>query len=369
MSFDLTRSLLADAGFRGAAVAGAPYPPPQQPAASVPFRPSVAVIVVVLTTMFSLTFLLLLYAKHRRRQAAAVSSSNSSGLSGSAHGGTHADRRSSGVDRAVVESLPLFRFESLRGEKEGLECAVCLSRFEPTELLRLLPKCRHAFHVDCVDAWFDLHSTCPLCRSRIDAEDVLLLCYPDPVTLPMGANPSPLPEKPSGRRISGRHSSAGEKSSGGGVLRLVIHRPSESSARSAAPAPVQERQRKDRMLLPAAMAEEEGEEGRYSHRVALSFDGGAQERWSDLRPSDLMFLRLETTITGSGRLSAVAGGGCGGRPWIGLRSSSEIAGVSRLPMSRAGNPARPVTEERTMRKWLSFAAKRTARWLARRSGG
>jgi hypothetical protein len=92
----------------------------------------------VLNSVFSITFLLLLYAKHCKR------------------GG-----RSSGV----VESLPVFRFGALRGE-EGLECAVCLGRFDPAEALRLPPKCRHGFHVECVDTWLDAHSTCPPCRAR-----------------------------------------------------------------------------------------------------------------------------------------------------------------------------------------------------------
>uniref|UniRef100_A0A9I9CZS5 RING-type E3 ubiquitin transferase n=1 Tax=Cucumis melo TaxID=3656 RepID=A0A9I9CZS5_CUCME len=35
------------------------------------------------------------------------------------------------------------------------------------EMLRLLPKCSHAFHIGCVDTWLRTHTTCPLCRAHI----------------------------------------------------------------------------------------------------------------------------------------------------------------------------------------------------------
>ena len=48
--------------------------------------------------------------------------------------------------------------------KETLECVVCLNQFEDDELLRLLPKCSHAFHPDCIDTWLFSHTTCLVCR-------------------------------------------------------------------------------------------------------------------------------------------------------------------------------------------------------------
>ncbi|KAK9208105.1 hypothetical protein WN944_000459 [Citrus x changshan-huyou] len=81
------------------------------------------------------------------------------------------------MDKAVIESLPLFRFASLRGSKEGLECAVCLSKFEDTEILRLLPKCRHAFHMSCIDQWLEGHASCPLCRYKFDGRDLGSFSY------------------------------------------------------------------------------------------------------------------------------------------------------------------------------------------------
>nr|XP_010927112.1 RING-H2 finger protein ATL43-like [Elaeis guineensis] len=370
-----------------------PSPPSARSSSVVPFRPSIAVIVGVLTTMFSLTFLLLLYAKHRKQTSA--------GLGGG--GGVvpgfpaAAVRRNSGVERTVVESLPVFRFGSLSGHKEGLECAVCLNRFEPVEALRLLPKCRHAFHVECVDTWLDAHSTCPLCRVRVDPEDVLLVPRPDPNPPSSGCGGKPPRDSkttgddttanptPYGRRISGRHSSAGEKCSNS--LQIVVHRADPANRMSADCAvarggaaggsfePERGKVRKDGLLLPVDRQEFDR---RYSHRIVVSDGDGMQERWSDLRPSDLLFLRSEMIITDSGRFSASRAGRAsgsstgGGRDVISARCASEITGRRRPPIRAhsggGGGARREVEEERTMRRWLGFAAKRRARWLGSRDG-
>ena len=48
-------------------------------------------------------------------------------------------------------------------------CSVCLCEFEEGDVLRVLqpPGCGHAFHQDCIDKWFILHITCPLCRHNL----------------------------------------------------------------------------------------------------------------------------------------------------------------------------------------------------------
>ncbi|WOL14575.1 hypothetical protein Cni_G23355 [Canna indica] len=138
------------------------------------FRPSVTIVIGVFSLMFSLTFLLLIYAKFCR--SAATSDLFNADAAG--HGRfVLPQHRFSGIDKTVVESLPLFQFSSLRGVRDGLECAVCLSKFDDAELLRLLPKCKHAFHLACVDRWFEAHSSCPLCRCRVNAEDAALFKY------------------------------------------------------------------------------------------------------------------------------------------------------------------------------------------------
>lgn len=71
-----------------------------------------------------------------------------------------------GLDPSVLRSLPVLVFQP-EEFKDGLECAVCLSEIAQGEKARLLPKCNHGFHVDCIDMWFQSHSTCPLCRNPV----------------------------------------------------------------------------------------------------------------------------------------------------------------------------------------------------------
>lgn len=287
-----------------------------------------AVVVGVLTTTFSITFLLLLYAKHCKRGNAVVVgySRHPNSMMGVP---SFTTRKNSGIDQAVIESLPIFRFGSLSGQKEGLECAVCLNKFEPTEILRLLPKCKHAFHVECVDTWLDAHSTCPLCRYRVDPEDVLLV---EDVNLLLH-NPLPPPPRDSksndvvlnieqGRRsgkagsgrVSGRHSSVGEKRTGESSHRdpALLRRSLDSKRTATVAVGCFDRHRKDGLLLAEEKANQNQNqnENRLEHRIIVSPRTAAvvqkQQRWSDVEASDLLYLRSEMIISDSRRFSVAS---------------------------------------------------------------
>lgn len=77
------------------------------------------------------------------------------------------DRR---LELVVLSSLPVFLYPRSNSHEEEPPqgCTVCLSEFEKDDIIRLLPKCNHSFHVDCIDMWFHSHSTCPLCRSLVE---------------------------------------------------------------------------------------------------------------------------------------------------------------------------------------------------------
>ncbi|KAK4395016.1 RING-H2 finger protein ATL60 [Sesamum angolense] len=71
-----------------------------------------------------------------------------------------------GLDPSVLKTIPVIVFDP-KEFRDGLECAVCLCEVSEGEKARLLPKCNHGFHVDCIDMWFQSHSTCPLCRNPV----------------------------------------------------------------------------------------------------------------------------------------------------------------------------------------------------------
>lgn len=79
-----------------------------------------------------------------------------------------------GLDAQVIETFPTFPYSEVKGLQIGkgaLECAVCLNEFEDDETLRLIPKCDHVFHPECIDAWLESHVTCPVCRANLVPED------------------------------------------------------------------------------------------------------------------------------------------------------------------------------------------------------
>ncbi|GAB4862008.1 hypothetical protein Ancab_037262 [Ancistrocladus abbreviatus] len=85
-------------------------------------------------------------------------------------------------NNSLIDSLPLFTFGSISRHSStkstagsGGDCAVCLSKFELHDQLRLLPICCHAFHARCIDTWLAANQTCPLCRSPIFVSESELL--------------------------------------------------------------------------------------------------------------------------------------------------------------------------------------------------
>ncbi|XP_037418567.1 E3 ubiquitin-protein ligase ATL6-like [Triticum dicoccoides] len=83
-------------------------------------------------------------------------------------------RQQRGLDPAVLETFPTMAYADVKEHKAvkgALECAVCLSEFDDDETLRLLPKCSHVFHPDCIDTWLASHVTCPVCRANLVPND------------------------------------------------------------------------------------------------------------------------------------------------------------------------------------------------------
>ncbi|KAE9603836.1 putative transcription factor C2H2 family [Lupinus albus] len=360
-------------------------PPPSSSSSS--FKPGISVVIGVLTTMFSVTFLLLLYIKHcytvSNDNNNNTTSYNSTTTSSSSYRGglpPLTGRKNSGIDRSVIESLPTFRFGSLMGQKEGLDCAVCLTKFEGTEVLRLLPKCKHAFHVECVDTWLDAHSTCPLCRYRVDPEDIFLLHdtktshqNEEHVTIDVekGRNSlSQISESSQTRRISGRHSWVGERE-GDKILQTTsfLRRSLDSETtrrKSENGVGVGRfmRQRKDGMLLltEEIKEKEKEKERRIEQRINIVSPPcmrSEDERWSDVQPLDLLYLTSEMIISNGGRkmmtLKNRNDDDGKGEIIINKRSVSEITGLSRFLRNRDINNNDDSNREKGLvSRWLAW---------------
>eukprot|EP00358_Blepharisma_japonicum_P004720 CAMPEP_0202947632 /NCGR_PEP_ID=MMETSP1395-20130829/11782_1 /ASSEMBLY_ACC=CAM_ASM_000871 /TAXON_ID=5961 /ORGANISM="Blepharisma japonicum, Strain Stock R1072" /LENGTH=126 /DNA_ID=CAMNT_0049649051 /DNA_START=371 /DNA_END=748 /DNA_ORIENTATION=+ len=45
-------------------------------------------------------------------------------------------------------------------------CSICLVNMEKGEMAKLLPKCNHSYHAECIDQWLKAKKTCPLCLTE-----------------------------------------------------------------------------------------------------------------------------------------------------------------------------------------------------------
>ncbi|XP_022147271.1 RING-H2 finger protein ATL67-like [Momordica charantia] len=72
-----------------------------------------------------------------------------------------------GLDQAVINSYPKFPFskDKTMGGGTNCVCSICLCDYKEAEMLRMMPECRHFFHLCCIDAWLKLNGSCPVCRN------------------------------------------------------------------------------------------------------------------------------------------------------------------------------------------------------------
>ncbi|KAL3617271.1 hypothetical protein CASFOL_038816 [Castilleja foliolosa] len=150
------------------------------------FSPSMAIIIVVLIAALFFMGFFSIYIRH---------CADTSGAAGNIRRALSLHPRlaiaARGLDSSVIESFPTFSYSEVKDHKIGkgtLECAVCLNEFEEQETLRLLPKCDHVFHPECIDAWLESHVTCPVCRANlalqpepaaaVDGDDLLPVSSP-----------------------------------------------------------------------------------------------------------------------------------------------------------------------------------------------
>lgn len=136
------------------------------------FSPLVIAIIGILASAFLLFSYYVIISKYcgkrfssRRRENSEANAEFEDNQEPSNHEFWHVP--TNGIDEAVIKSITMFKYMKGDGLIDGTDCSVCLSEFEENESLRLLPKCSHAFHVQCIDTWLKSHSNCPICRANI----------------------------------------------------------------------------------------------------------------------------------------------------------------------------------------------------------
>ncbi|CAN6457596.1 unnamed protein product [Victoria cruziana] len=75
-----------------------------------------------------------------------------------------------GMQPDSLKKLPTFVFSSQEKREtsgDDILCAICLQDFSEGDTIRRLPKCRHHFHMACIDRWLATEASCPTCRQHV----------------------------------------------------------------------------------------------------------------------------------------------------------------------------------------------------------
>ncbi|KAK2077975.1 hypothetical protein QBZ16_003843 [Prototheca wickerhamii] len=72
-----------------------------------------------------------------------------------------------------LEKEDLVRLLLERADTSSQQCSICFEDYAPGDVLRVLPECRHKFHLECVDRWFlssadgNKEPLCPMCNTPL----------------------------------------------------------------------------------------------------------------------------------------------------------------------------------------------------------
>ncbi|XXG41031.1 hypothetical protein AAC387_Pa01g1592 [Persea americana] len=68
------------------------------------------------------------------------------------------------AQKGAVEAMPTVKIV------ENLQCSICLEDFNIGSEAKEMP-CKHKFHSGCILPWLELHSSCPVCRFQLPADE------------------------------------------------------------------------------------------------------------------------------------------------------------------------------------------------------
>jgi len=64
-------------------------------------------------------------------------------------------------------ALNIDELETGEGESPRSVCCLCIEEIKVGEYYKVMPRCDHIFHADCIDTWLLIRASCPLCRGEI----------------------------------------------------------------------------------------------------------------------------------------------------------------------------------------------------------
>ena len=70
-------------------------------------------------------------------------------------------------NRTSLENLRLNTTIEVIEEDNDSMCTICRNNFSEGDVVRKITSCNHMFHINCIDQWFEEHTTCPTCRTNI----------------------------------------------------------------------------------------------------------------------------------------------------------------------------------------------------------
>ncbi|KAF3330630.1 RING-H2 finger protein ATL11 [Carex littledalei] len=78
-----------------------------------------------------------------------------------------------GIDAQNIQGTSIELFQEETGSDADAQCSICLGGLVDGDKVKVLPKCCHVFHQECIDMWLGSHSSCPLCRASLVARPVV----------------------------------------------------------------------------------------------------------------------------------------------------------------------------------------------------
>ncbi|KAJ0243124.1 RING-H2 finger protein ATL7 [Hirschfeldia incana] len=113
---------------------------------------------------FTFIVLFVFYVIYLRRRSSSVDWSSLGMRGGGSFVSTNnLSKAELGLSKELRQMLPIVIFKESYSINDS-QCSVCLGDYQANEKLQQIPPCGHTFHMDCIDLWLTLHTTCPLCR-------------------------------------------------------------------------------------------------------------------------------------------------------------------------------------------------------------